>query len=410
MERPRSPLIPVDEARQRIAAAMRPVGIETVPLDQALGRVLAEDVTARVSHPPVAVSAMDGYAVSGADVQSVPTTLRRVGEAPAGGSHPGTVKAGEAVRIFTGGPVPAGTDTVVLQENTEAIGDQVVVHQVTALGRHVRAAGLDFETGQTLLRAGRRLSARDVGLAAAMNVPSLRVRKRPRVAVLSTGSELVSAGGAVGPARIVDANGPALAAVLRSFGAEPVSLGIARDDVATLQDAAAHARGTDLFLTLGGASVGEHDLIQKALGLQGLAVDFWKVAIRPGKPLMFGRLGELPVLGLPGNPVSALVCALLFVRAAVDGLLGRPLAEPTITATLGRDLEANDTRQDYMRSELVRGADGTLIATPLARQDSSMLASLAASGCLVVRAPFAPALKAGGLVPIIPFGVGPEGF
>ena len=407
-------MISVDEARQRIAAAMRPVGIEPVPLDQALGRILAEDVAARVSQPPVAVSAMDGYAVRGADVQSVPATLRRVGEAPAGGSYPGTVNAGEAVRIFTGGPLPAGADTVVLQENTEAQGDQVLVREVTALGRHVRAAGLDFQTGQVLLRSGRALRARDIGLAAAMNVPSLRVRKRPRVAVLSTGSELVHAGGATGPTRVVDANGPALAAVLRSFGAEPVPLGIARDDIATLQEAAARARGTDLFLTLGGASVGEHDLIQKALGPLGLAVDFWKVAIRPGKPLMFGTMkspgSELPVLGLPGNPVSALVCALLFVRAAIDGLLGRAPEDPTIAATLGRDVEANDTRQDYMRSQLARGEDGALVATPLPRQDSSMLASLAASGCLVVRAPHAPALKAGALVPIIPFGVGPEGY
>jgi molybdopterin molybdotransferase len=403
-------MISVDEARQRIAAAMRPVGVEVVPLDHALGRVLAEDVAARVSQPPVAVSAMDGYAVRGADVQSVPATLRRVGEAPAGGAHAGTLKAGETVRIFTGGPLPAGSDTVVLQENTEASGEQVVVKQVTARGRHVRAAGLDFAAGQVLLRSGQRLAARDVGLAAAMNVPSLRVRVRPRVAVLSTGNELVPAGNQAGPHRIVDANGPALAAVLRTFGAEPVSLGIARDDVATLQEAADKARGADLFITLGGASVGEHDLIQSALGPQGLAVDFWKVAIRPGKPLMFGKLGAMPVLGLPGNPVSALVCALVFVRAAIDALLGTPHGDGIVGAVLGRDLEANDQRQDYLRSELVRGKDGTFVATPLARQDSSMLASLAASGCLVVRPPHAPALKAGATVPVIAFGIGPDGY
>ncbi|MBM3506299.1 MAG: molybdopterin molybdotransferase MoeA [Alphaproteobacteria bacterium] len=403
-------MISVDEARQRIAAAMGPVGSEVLPLDQALGRVLAEDVAARVSQPPVAVSAMDGYAVRAADVQSAPVTLRRGGEAPAGGSYPGKVKAGETVRIFTGGPLPAGADTVVLQENTEASGASVVVKQASALGRHVRGAGLDFQAGQVLLRAGRRLRARDIGLAAAMNVPALQVRKRPRVAVLSTGSELVPAGGTPGPNQIIDANGPALAAVLRSFGAEPVTLGIARDDVAVLQEAAAGARGADLLLTLGGASVGEHDLIQKALGSQGLAMDFWKVAIRPGKPLMFGRLGDMPLLGLPGNPVSALVCALVFVRAAIDALLGAEADREPVTAILGRDLDANDGRQDYLRSELGRRADGSLVATPLARQDSSMLASLASSGCLVVRPPNAPPLRAGAMVPVIPFSLGPEGF
>lgn len=404
-------MIPVPDAVARIRAAMRPVDSEVVPLGQAFGRVLSAAVAARVSQPPVDVSAMDGYAVRGEDVGRVPATLRRIGEAPAGAAFNGAVGPGETVRIFTGGPLPAGTDTVVLQENVDAAGDQVTVREITRPGRHVRAAGLDFQAGQILLHAGQRLSARDVGLAAAMNAPSLHVRRRPKVAIVSTGSELVPAGGPVGPSRIVDANGPAMAAVVASFGAEPLSLGIARDKIAELEEAAAAAaRGADLLITIGGASVGEHDLIQKALAPRGLAVDFWKVALRPGKPLMFGHLGAMPVLGLPGNPVSALVCALLFVRTAIRALLGQPADDGTVAAVLGRDLDANDGRQDYLRSSLERRADGTLVATPFERQDSSMLGALAASGCLVVRTPQAAAEKAGARVLVIPFDLGPGAF
>ena len=404
-------MIPVEEALGRIRAALQPTGAEAVRLDQAFCRVLANDVAARVSQPPADVSAMDGYAVRGADVAAAPITLRRIGEAPAGGAFAGTVGRGEAVRIFTGGPMPAGADTVVLQENTAASGNDVVVREITARGRHVRAAGIDFRAGDIRLRAGHRLGARDIGLAAAMNFAELPVRRRPRVAILATGNELDPPGAAVGANRIANANGPALAALVTAAGGEAIDLGIARDDIGELERAADRARGADLLLTIGGASVGEHDLIQTALGRRGLAVDFWKVAIRPGKPLMFGKLGALPVLGLPGNPVSALVCALVFVRAAIAGLLGRTdNPDAPVAAVLGRDLGANDQRQDYLRSDLARRPDGVLVATPHPQQDSSMLASLAASGCLVVRAPNAPAAKAGDSVPVLAFGLGAEGY
>ena len=394
-------MISVEEAQRRILAALQATNAETVPLAQAAGRVLAADIAARVTQPPAAVSAMDGYAVHGADVHTAPVTLRRAGEAAAGGSYDQVVQRGETVRIFTGGTLPAGTDTVVLQENVQVEDDRVVIQHMTFKGRHVRERGLDFRAGDVLLKAGQRLGPRHVGLAAAMNVPDVSAHRRPRVAILSTGNELVQAGGRVGPNRIVDANGPAMAALVAAGGAEAVDLGIVRDDIGELERAADRARGADLLITLGGASVGEHDLIQQALGRRGLAVDFWKVAIRPGKPLMFGKLGAMPVLGLPGNPVSAFVCALVFVRPAIAALQGATLAiEPPLAATLGRDLDANDQRQDYLRSTVERRADGTLLATPFTHQDSSMLRLLGEAGGLVVRPPHAPAARAGDVVAV----------
>jgi molybdopterin molybdotransferase len=394
-------VISVDEAQRRILAAMHRTPDESVALAQAAGRVLAADIASRITQPPAAVSAMDGYAVLGADVHTAPITLKRVGEAAAGGSFDRVVQRGEAVRIFTGGTLPPGTDTVVLQENTVADGDSVTVTHMTFKGRHVRERGLDFREGDVLLRAGQRLGARQVGLAAAMNVPTVSVRARPRVAVLATGNELIQVGERLAPHRIVNANGPAITALLAASGAEVVDLGIARDDVGELTRAADRALGGDLLVTLGGASVGEHDLIQKALGGRGLDVDFWKVAIRPGKPLMFGKLGHMPVLGLPGNPVSAFVCALIFVRPAIAALQGalHPI-EPPLHAVLGRDLDANDQRQDYLRAQVERRADGALIATPFAKQDSSMLRLLADAGGLVVRAPHAPPARTGDTVPL----------
>lgn len=392
-------MISVDEAQRRIVAAMHRTSTETVALAQAAGRVLAADVASRVTHPPAAVSAMDGYAVVGADVHTAPAVLKRVGEAAAGGSYDNPVQRGEAVRIFTGGTLPQGTDTVVLQENAVAEGDVVTVTHMTFKGRHVRERGLDFKEGDVLLHAGQCLGPRQIGLAAAMNVPTVTVRRRPRVAILATGNELIQAGEQLVRNRIVNANGPALSALVTAAGADAIDLGIARDDITDLTRAAEQARGCDLLITLGGASVGEHDLIQKALGSQGLNVDFWKVAIRPGKPLMFGKLGDMPVLGLPGNPVSAFVCALMFVRPAIAALQGAlaPI-QPPLHAALGRDLDANDQRQDYLRAQVERREDGALIATPFAKQDSSMLRLLAEAGGLVVRPPHAPPARTGDTV------------
>lgn len=395
-------MISVEEALQRILATLTPLPAEPVPIGEALGRVLAADVAARATHPPVDVSAMDGYAVRAADVAAVPARLRLVGQAPAGGALPPPLRPGEAVRIFTGGPVPEGADTIVIQENTEPAGDHVLVKQSVAAGRHIRSAGQDFKAGELRLRAGRLLTARDVGLAAAMDHPRLSVHRRPRIAILSTGDELVPPGEPRRPTDIVSSNGFALAAFCRALGATPVDLGIARDDRVALDRAIAGAAGADMLVTSGGASVGEHDLVKGALERRGMALDFWKIAMRPGKPLMFGRLGPMAVLGLPGNPVSGLVCATIFLRPAIGRLLGMPdQPDPTEPAILGVDLPANDSRQDYLRSQLERDETGRWVATPFAKQDSAMLSFFTAADGLVIRPPNAAAAAKGAAVRIL---------
>jgi molybdopterin molybdotransferase len=395
-------MISVEEATARIVAAFAPLPAETVSIAAALGRVLAEDVVARITQPPADVSAMDGYAVRATDVAKVPVTLRLVGMAPAGGAFDGTVEAGQCVRIFTGGPVPRGADAIVIQEDVVATGDQIAIKESVPRGRYVRPAGLDFRTGDTGIKAGRMLGARDVALAAAMNHPWLKVRRKPRIAILATGDEVVMPGEPIGPNQIVSSNGLALCALVSASGGEPFQLGVAPDSSDALQGFADGARNADLLITTGGVSVGEHDLVRSALSAKGLAVDFWQIAMRPGKPLMFGRIGNTPVLGLPGNPVSSFVCATLFARPAIAAMLGQKTAQAaTQKAVLGRDLEPNDRRQDYLRATLQTDAGGRLIATPFDRQDSSMLATLTRADCLVVRAPNAPAARAGEAVEIV---------
>lgn len=400
-------MISVEQARARILAAFAPLAPEQVNLEAALGRVLAADVTARLTQPPFSVSAMDGYAVRAKDVAKAPVTLRVVGEAPAGAAFEGKVGKGEAVRIFTGGPVPQGADTIIIQENTEAGGDSVTVREGAKPGRYIREAGLDFRENEVLLRKGRVLTVRDIGLAAAMNRPWLAVRRKPRVAILATGDEVVMPGEPLGPSQIVSSNGVSLAAFISANGGTAMDLGIARDNADTIRTMAAGARGTDLFVTLGGVSVGDHDLVPEALGEHGLEVDFWRVAMRPGKPLMFGRLGGTPMLGLPGNPVSVLVCAILFVRPALATMLGVDQVEPpAVTALLGKDLGENGAREDYPRARLSRDGEGNLVVVPFDVQDSSMLSTLARADCLIKRPPFVPPAKTGERVEIIPLAGG----
>ncbi len=395
-------MITVEEARARILAAFAPLAAEQVALTEGLGRVLAEDIAARVTQPPSAVSAMDGYAVRAADVATVPVQLRVTGYAQAGHAIAGKLQAGEAARIFTGAALPPGADAVVIQEDTTANGDQVEVRESVHVGRHVRAAGTDFNKGDILLRKGRRLTARDIGIAAAMNAPWLRVTRRPRIAILATGDEVVMPGEPIGPTQIVSSNSLSLSAFVTACGAEPIHLGIAPDNLGMLQQMATAAVGADLLVTSGGASVGEHDLVQKALGAAGMELDFWKIAMRPGKPVLFGRIGATPVLGLPGNPVSALVGSTLFLRPAIDKMLGLAAsAAPSATAILGRDLPENDSREDYLRAEISYDSAGRLVATPFPKQDSSMLSLMARADCLIVRSVRAPAIKAGATVPIV---------
>jgi molybdopterin molybdotransferase len=397
-------LLPVAEVLARVTAAFEPLPGEQISVADGLGRVLAEPVHARVSHPPVAVSAMDGYAVRGADTAAAPVSLRLIGEAPAGGAYDGVVGVGEAVRMFTGGPVPDGADAIVIQEDTEAEGDRVTVRLAVAEGNYIRPAGLDFSHGDLGLAAGRRLTPRDIGLAAAMNLPWLSVRRRPRVALLATGNEIVRPGDPLEANHIVSSNSLALAALITEAGGVAIDLGIARDNEESLRRMAAGAAGADLLVTTGGVSVGEHDLVQRVLGEAGLDLDFWRIAMRPGKPLMFGRIKQTPMLGVPGNPVSALVCGMIFLRPAIDVMLGLAAdAAPPETAALGGDLGANDERQDYLRADLDRQANGDLLATPFAKQDSSMMSTLSAAGCLIVRPPHAVAAKSGERVEIIRF-------
>jgi molybdopterin molybdotransferase len=395
-------VIAVEEALARILAAIPSLPAETVGLREALGRVLAEPVIARVTQPPSAVSAMDGYAVRAEDVADVPVTLRQVGEAPAGGAYDGTVGSGETVRIFTGGPLPGGADAIVIQENTESDGEKITILKPAPAGHYVRPEGLDFRAGEEGVAAGRRLTVRDVGLAAAMNVPWLRVRRRPRIALLSTGDELVMPGELVGPNQIIGSNGLSLAAFVEARGGEALNLGIAPDNVEALGRLTGEARGADLLVTTGGVSVGEHDLVRSALGDRGLSLDFWKIAMRPGKPLLFGTIGDTPILGLPGNPVSSLVCAIVFLGPALDAMQGLGQDhQPATAAVLGAPLGANDRRQDYLRARLTHHADGRRVATPFDRQDSSMLATLAHADCLIIRPPDAPAAAAGERVEIL---------
>jgi len=397
-------MISVAEAAGRIVAALSPLPPEQVAVSEGLGRVLAADAASRRTQPPMAVSAMDGYAVRAADVAVIPVDLKLVGYAQAGGFYGGTVGPGEAVRIFTGAPVPAGADAIVIQENTEAAGERVRVVDGTApAGRFVRRAGLDFKEGDVLLRAGRPLTARDVGLAAAMNLPWLKVRRRPRIAILATGDEIVMPGEPIGPNQIVSSNALALAAFVTAAGGVPIDLGIAPDSAEALKAMAAGARGADMLITTGGASVGDHDLVRHVLGDVGLEIDFWKIAMRPGKPLMFGRIGAVPMLGLPGNPVSSQVCAALFLWPAMRALLGADTGETRfVRARLGRALGENDEREDYLRATLERHPDGSLVASPFSAQDSSMFATMARADALVVRPPHAPAAAAGEDVAVLP--------
>jgi molybdopterin molybdotransferase len=397
-------VISVEEALSRLLAPLEKLPLEQISIADAIGRVLAEDLAARRTQPPFAVSAMDGYAVRAEDLARVPVELRIVAEVPAGAGFGGHVGPGEAARIFTGAPMPAGTDTIVIQEDTERDGDRVRVLEGAARGRYVRREGLDFGEGDVLLRAGKRLTARDIGLAAAMNRPWLFVHRRPRVGILSTGDEIVMPGDPIGPHQIVSSNSLSLAAFVAACGGIPVSVGNAPDDPAALRQVAAATRGVDLLVTTGGASVGEHDLVRDVLGADGLELDFWQIAMRPGKPLMVGRYRGTPMVGLPGNPVSTLVCALLFLRPALDRLSGTVSAEEAApTARLGTALPKNDRRQDYLRARLARAADGTLEVFPFEVQDSSMMRLLSEADCLVVRPPHAPPIAAGATVPIVPF-------
>lgn len=399
-------LLSVADALAQVLKDAQPLAAEQAPLADTVGRVLAADLSALRTQPPADVSAMDGYAVRADDVANAPAKLRIIGEVAAGRPFQRAVASGEAARIFTGGVIPDGADTVVIQEVTTRDGDVVEIKKTTTKGRNVRVQGLDFKAGEVLLPKGHRLTTRDLALAASMNRPLIPVHRRPKVAVLATGDELVPPGTTPGPGQIVYSNGFSLAALARAEGAEVFDLGIVPDRLEDTIAAIRRARAlnVDVLVTTGGASVGEYDLVQQAFAAEGMALSFWKVALRPGRPLMHGRLGGMQVLGLPGNPVSSYVCAFLFLVPLIRRLGGRSdLTPPTESAVLARDLGDNDERADYLRATLTRDSDGHVIANPFRAQDSSMMAPLAQADCLIIREPYAPAAKAGSVCTIVKF-------
>jgi len=393
----------VEEALQRVLADAGPLAAEMVAIEAARGRILAEPLVARLTQPPFDASAMDGFAVRAADVAKVPVTLAVIGQAAAGHPFAGGVGPGQAVRTFTGAPVPAGADAIVIQENTEHTATQVTVRSGTLEPGFIRPRGFDFRAGDPLLSAGRKLGPRELSLAAAMGHAVVSVYRRPLVGILSTGDELVAPGERPGPGQIVSSNHLGVAALAELAGADTRQLGIARDTRESLALHFSAAAGCDVLVTIGGASVGDHDLVAPVLEARGMRLAFWQIALRPGKPLMFGTLGATPVLGLPGNPVSSLVCSRVFLVPLIRRLAGLPAgASDLATARSAVPLEANGPRQHYMRATLRNGADGTPEATPVRSQDSSLLSPLATADCLLIRPPHAPAAPAGTTVPILP--------
>ena len=392
-------LLPVADALARLLSAATPTGrTERVALHAAEGRVLAEDITARLTQPPFDNSAMDGYAVRHTDIAALGAVLKVVGTSSAGHAFAGTAGPGEAVRIFTGAPLPAFADTVLLQEDAEKLEDgRIRTTFLTPKGRHIRPRGQDFAEGEAVLKAGDTLDPGRLTVAAAMNHAELLVYARPRIAVLATGDELVPPGTSPGASQIIASNTYGVSAIARAAGADIIDLGIVGDDKQAILDAiqSALARDIDVLVTLGGASVGDFDLVQPVLGEAGMDLDFWRIAMRPGKPLMVGRLGAVQVLGLPGNPVSSLVCALLFLEPLVRRLARLPEKNRRHPAVAAVPLRQNDHRQDYVRARIARRPDGTLIVTPFDKQDSSMMKVFAQSEGLLIRTPNAPAAPAG---------------
>ena len=401
-------LKPVADALATICTALTPVDTETLSLADAADRILAKDIVAAYDHPPAAVSAMDGYAVHSSG-QTLPAQSRFdvIGEAAAGHLFTASLTSGQAVRIFTGGHVPDGADAVVLQEDVQADKTTIIVQDTIRPGQFIRPAGLDFTSGQTVIAAGTRLGARQMALAALSGqTDRLTVRRRPLVAILSSGDELVPPGTTPAPGQLVNSNSTFLAHAVRSCGAEPVNLGIVADQPGTLTDrlAAAQAeqnRPFDLILTTGGASVGSHDhLVSDLTASNPAALSFWKIAMRPGKPLIFGQWQDIPLLGLPGNPVSAGVCMTVFGLPAIKTLLGQSAEADIRTLPLAAPVPENDRRQDYLRSVfVVEGLMRTI--RPLGRQDSSMLRAFSDADGLIIRPPHAPALDAGQDVPVL---------
>ncbi|SNZ07821.1 gephyrin-like molybdotransferase Glp [Cohaesibacter gelatinilyticus] len=387
-------LMKVEDALNHLLDGISNTKVQSVPLSEASGRILAQDMAATRNQPPFDASAMDGYAVKADNLKDLPAKLKVIGEVPAGHSFAGEMKDGEAVRIFTGAPVPAGADAILIQENTERDGDFVTALEPVSNGKFIRPAGLDFKEGEVTLTKGIHLTPRQVALGASMNYAEIPVLSRPKVAILATGDELVPPGETPAADQIISSNNFGVAGQAEQVGAETLNLGIAKDqkDAIAAKIKEAQDWGADILVTIGGASVGDHDLVQDVLTEAGMDLNFWRIAMRPGKPLMAGNLGSMQVLGLPGNPVSSMVCAHIFLQPLIRAMLGQNETQPLQTAKLAMDLGENDQRQDYLRARLEKDtATGQWIAHPFSKQDSAMMARFADADCLIIRPPFAPA-------------------
>ena len=390
-------LMPVAEVQAHIVSGVEPLDAETVSIFEAAGRVLAQDLRAKLTQPPFDASAMDGYALRGADIASIPTCLKVIGRSAAGHGFSGKVGAGEAVRIFTGAPVPSGADTIVIQENAKAAGDGVEILQPASLGQYVRPQGYDFSEGEILLAAGMELASRQLMLAAAMNHAAVAVRRKPIVAVLANGDELVQPGQSPGPGQIISSIPAGMKAAIAAWGGEPLLLDLAQDSKESLAARVRDAQEADVLLTIGGASVGEHDLVRGTLEDMGARFQVLKVAMRPGKPVMFGFLANQRILSMPGNPASAVICARVFAKPLLDRFLGRARSDEPGALRLAVPVEANGEREHYMRAKLSEGG-----VAPIGDQDSSLMNAFVNADCLLVRPALGPALPAGALVPVIP--------
>ena len=391
-------MISLDEARARIVAALADCGTETVPYSEACGRVLAEPLIAQRTQPPFNASAMDGFAIRSSDLNQSAARFKRAGESAAGQRSMTGVQPGEAMRISTGAPMPGGADQVVMQERATQKGDILTFDETRRPGANIRKAGIDFHVGDTLLPAGSRLSPDAIGLAVGAGLTELLVYRRPRVGILSTGNELVEPGDATGPDQIINSISKALDGWVRRWGGEPVYLGIARDDPADVRSKLSSGDGLDLIVTIGGASVGDHDHLRRVFAEEGGVLDFEKIAVKPGKPTWFGKLGSTHFLGLPGNPVSSLVMARLCLRPALEALSGQSPSLAFETAELGVSLAANGPRENFIRAQR---EPGTRRVLPVCNQDSSALSALVRATCLIRRPANAPDAQAGATVEIL---------
>lgn len=392
-------MINVAEALAHIENTRPKPRTQTVPLREAFGSVAAVNITARLTHPPLPASAMDGYAARFEDTSKLGNTLTVIGEAPAGAPFAGHVNTGEAVRIFTGGVLPDGADTVIIQEDVTRNGDRITVDEAQITPRHIRVAGLDFKTGDTLIEKGTRLGPAEIAIAAAANHASLDIQTPLKVAILTGGDELIPPGGSPKTGQIINSNPFGLAALIENWGAEAIILPQCEDSIESILGALKGVKDADIILPVGGASVGDHDYMRRAFTQAGLEIVFEKVAVRPGKPTWFGRLGEQCVLGLPGNPASALVCAHIFLRA----LLGLPKPS-SLKAKLTIPVSSNKAREAYNRASSYIDSHGQLCVTPMPKQDSSLIRPFLTANALMVMTPNSGPWEAGDLVDIISLG------